>query len=137
MKTTSPNVEIYIYFSFMLHTSSFADATTAGAAAAKALNEVAQKINMPIKSYEAEILEEEGGIYKTVIKARTEGRADFEDYKQTCAWRDMVHNVANSKLKRWKLKSRPLLIKQFSNDCSYILCRTKGSGISRYNIDLN
>lgn len=136
METTYPNVEIYIVFSFTLYTSNFANATATETAAAKALDKVAQKINMPIKNYKAEILEEEGGIHKTVIEAQTEGRADFKDYKQTYAWRDMVHNVAKSMLTKWKLKSW-LLISKFPNGCSYTLHRTEGSDISGYSANLN
>ena len=136
METTYPNVEIYIVFSFTLYTSNFADATAAEAAAAKALNRMTQKINMPIKNYKSEILEEEGGIYMTVIKAQTEGRADFKDYKQTYAWRDMVHDVAKSVLTKWKLRSW-LLIKKFPNGYSYTLRRTEGSDISGCNANLS
>ncbi|MCR5572849.1 MAG: hypothetical protein K6F57_03695 [Candidatus Saccharibacteria bacterium] len=135
METTCPNVEIYIDFSFTLYTSNFADATAAEAAAAKALNRMTQKINMPIKKYETKI-SEEGSIYKTVIEAQTEGRADFKDYKQTYAWRDMVHDVAKSMLTKWKLKSW-LLINKFPNGYSYTLHRTEGSDISGCNANLN
>ena len=136
METTNPNVKIYIDFYFTLYTSNFANATATEAAAAKALDKVTQKINMPMKSYKAEILEEEGGIYKTLIEAQTEGRADFKDYKQTYAWRDMVHDVAKSMLTKWKLKSW-LLINKFPNGYSHTLHRTEGSDISGCNANLN
>ena len=70
METTNPNVKIYIDFYFTLYTSNFANATATEAAAAKALNRMTQKINMPIKNYKSEILEEEGGIYKPLSRPR-------------------------------------------------------------------
>ncbi len=132
MKAVSPSAEVYIDFSFTLYTPNFANAITVEAATSKTLNKMARRINVPIIEYESEIQEENGGICKTVIKAKTEGRTDFPDYKQAYAWRDMIHNIADHTLTKWRLKSR-LLASKFPSGYCYALRRTAGSDISSYN----
>lgn len=136
METVSSTVKIYIDFSFTLYTSNFADAAAVQAAATKALSNMTRKINMPIKEFRADILEENGGVYKTAIEAQTVGRAGFEDYERTYAWRDMVHDIADHTFTRWKLKAQ-LLINKFPNNYSFVLHQTGDSDIAGYSASLN
>ena len=127
--------KIYIELDFEFYTPNYANAIRVESAAASAIRNFLQAINMPISKYRVEAQEESAGIYKTTIQAITDARNDFQDYTQTYAWRDMVHEKARLLFTKRQLKAS-LLANGFPNCCSYTLRKTGDSDISGCTIRL-